>query len=204
MGYLVQDKAGCPHLVRYGLYAHHFGASPLRWIDVATNPAAMPVTLGFPFLKVAAMPNLTDILETARARARQQNLPYEGALLPAEAQALLSLLPDAKIVDVRTAAEWTYVGRIADSLEIEWQTFPGGRPNASFLEQLQHAAPKDRPLLFICRSGARSHAAAAAASAVGYARCFNVLEGFEGDKDAAGHRNTVGGWRAAGLPWYQG
>ena len=57
--------------------------------------------------------------------------------------------------------------------------------------------------MFICRSGARSHEAALAAQSAGYGSVFNVLEGFEGDRDASGHRNTVGGWRAAGLPWTQ-
>ena len=57
--------------------------------------------------------------------------------------------------------------------------------------------------MFMCRSGARSHAAAAAAKQLGYTEAYNVLEGFEGDKDPLGHRNTVGGWRKAGLPWVQ-
>lgn len=143
------------------------------------------------------------LLQTARARAAQSNLPYDGALLPAEAHGLLAALPGATLVDVRTQAEWNYVGRIPGSLEIEWQTYPGGKPNAGFLDELEAAASKDRALLFICRSGARSHAAASAAKQAGYALCFNVLEGFEGDRDANGHRNTVGGWRAAGLPWQQ-
>jgi len=58
--------------------------------------------------------------------------------------------------------------------------------------------------MFLCRSGARSHQAAQAAMQAGYANAYNILEGFEGDKDANGHRNTVGGWRFAGLPWIQG
>jgi rhodanese-related sulfurtransferase len=68
---------------------------------------------------------------------------------------------------------------------------------------VEAAADKDTPLLFLCRSGGRSHAAAAALAAAGFTRCYNVLEGFEGDKDASGQRNRVGGWRAAGLPWQQ-
>lgn len=150
------------------------------------------------------MADANDILKSARQRAAEQGLPYEGALLPSEAHALRDALPGTLIVDVRTQAEWNYVGRIPGSLEIEWQRYPDGQLNADFLRELGAAATKDSPLLFICRSGARSHAAAAAAKAAGFGRCFNVLQGFEGDKDAAGHRNTVGGWRAAGLPWYQG
>jgi rhodanese-related sulfurtransferase len=87
---------------------------------------------------------------------------------------------------------------------VEWNTYPGGQRNPLFLEELADAVDdRDTPLLFLCRSGGRSDSAARAATAAGYARCFNVLEGFEGDKDSAGHRGTVGGWRRAGLPWVQ-
>lgn len=149
------------------------------------------------------MADASTILQTAQARGREQNLSYDGALLPAEAHSLRQALPDVLIVDVRTRAEWNYVGRIPESIEVEWQTYPGGLSNESFLDQLEVLAPRHSTLLFICRSGARSHAAATAAKNAGYARCFNILQGFEGDRDATGHRNTVGGWRAAGLPWYQ-
>lgn len=149
------------------------------------------------------MSDFDAVLAAARTRAVQQGLPYAGALLPAEAFQLLRQMPGALLVDVRTQAEWNYVGRVEGSVEIEWQTYPGGRPNPAFLQQLQQVAKHDQALLFLCRSGARSHAAAIAATEAGYPLCFNVLQGFEGDKDAAGHRNTVGGWRAAGLPWHQ-
>ncbi len=144
-----------------------------------------------------------EILEQSQLRAQERNLPYDGALSPAEASYLLQARRDAVIVDVRTRAEWDYVGRIPGSVEIEWQTYPGGAPNPGFLDELQRRVPKSAAVLFICRSGARSHAAAAAAKGAGYAQCFNVLEGFEGDKDGEGHRNSVGGWRFAGLPWMQ-
>jgi rhodanese-related sulfurtransferase len=96
-----------------------------------------------------------------------------------------------------------FVGRIADSVEIEWQGYPGGRPNPDFLAQLERQVEKEALVMFICRSGVRSHAAAAAAGAAGYTQCYNVLEGFQGDRDSRGRRDTVGGWRVAGLPWYQ-
>ncbi len=147
----------------------------------------------------------TTPLEIARARAIRMNLPYAGALLPREALELLSSTPQAKLVDVRTRAEWEWVGRIPDALLIEWNHWPGGDRNPRFLLELRaQVADTSAPLLFICRSGARSHHAAAAATQAGYSCCFNVLEGFEGDKDAHGHRGTLGGWRAAGLPWIQG
>ncbi|MCU0869475.1 MAG: rhodanese-like domain-containing protein [Burkholderiales bacterium] len=150
------------------------------------------------------MPESAAVLSAAVARARDQGVAYDGAVLPAEARHLLDALPSARLVDVRTRAEWDYVGRVPGSLEIEWQRWPGGVPNAAFMDELQLAVPdRATPLLFMCRSGARSHAAATAAKAAGYRQVFNVLEGFEGDRDAAGHRNTIGGWRAAGLPWTQ-
>lgn len=142
-----------------------------------------------------------DILQQAYERAAQRALPYAGAVLPSEAHRLQRA--GAVLVDVRTRAEWDYVGRIPDSVEIEWQTYPGGQPNTQFLEQLGRTVPKTARVLFICRSGARSHAAAIAATAAGYEQCFNVLEGFEGDKNSQGQRNSVGGWRFAGLPWVQ-
>jgi rhodanese-related sulfurtransferase len=113
-------------------------------------------------------------------------------------------LPEAKLVDVRTQAEWDWVGRIPGALMIEWNTWPSGEMNEEFLSELESQVSKgSTPVLFICRSGARSHGAATLAARAGYASTFNVLEGFEGDKDALGHRSSVGGWRAAGLPWIQ-
>ncbi len=144
------------------------------------------------------------ILARAKTRAREMKLPYAAALLPAEAYDLLRGMPEARLVDVRTRAEWEWVGRIPGALLIEWNAWPGGERNPQFLRELLAAVPPSgAPLLFICRSGARSHGAAMAATQAGYECCANVLEGFEGDKDAQGHRNTVGGWRAAGLPWLQ-
>jgi len=109
----------------------------------------------------------------------------------------------AKLVDVRTKPELQYVGRIPGSLAVEWQTYPGGRPNPEFLGELAASTKKDEPVMFICRSGARSHSAAEAAMRAGWKETYNVLEGFEGDKDDKEHRNTVGGWRKSGLPWVQ-
>ena len=149
------------------------------------------------------MASITQTLARAKARVEPLRLSYQGALLPAEAHVLLGSAPGAKLVDVRTRAELDYVGRIPGSVEIEWQTYPGGAPNPDFLAQLRAQVDPEALVMFICRSGARSHAAATAASNAGYTQCYNVLEGFQGDKDAQGHRDTVGGWRAAGLPWYQ-
>ena len=147
---------------------------------------------------------ISEILNNARERARQSHLPYAGALLPQEAYELMRQSSGAKLVDVRTQAEWNFVGRIPGGVPIEWQTYPTSQPNPAFLDELQAHVAKDAIVMFLCRSGARSHAAASAASQIGYAHSYNVLEGFEGDKDAQGHRTSVGGWKFAGLPWTQG
>ena len=112
---------------------------------------------------------------------------------------------------MRTAAEWGYVGHpdlspLGKRIGlIEWQTFPSGQQNPQFAEQVNSLEfAKDTPLLLLCRSGQRSMYAAIALTEAGYATCYNVSEGFEGNKDADGHRGTIGGWKAAGLPWQQG
>ena len=144
---------------------------------------------------------MDEIKQAARERAKTLGLSYAGALLPAEAHKLMQA--GAKLVDVRTKPELQYVGKVPGAVAVEWQTYPGSRPNPEFIGELAAAVPKDQPVMFLCRSGARSHAAADAATKAGWKEAYNVLEGFEGDKDAAEHRNTVGGWRKAGLPWTQ-
>ncbi|MNT71831.1 molybdopterin biosynthesis protein MoeB [compost metagenome] len=84
------------------------------------------------------------------------------------------------------------------------RAYPGMVPNAAFVSQLQQQVGKDKTVLFICRSGARSDAAARLAAEAGYAEVYNILEGFEGDRDAEQHRGRVNGWKAHGLPWIQG
>jgi rhodanese-related sulfurtransferase len=113
------------------------------------------------------------------------------------------LAPGAKLVDVRTRAELDWVGRVPDAVEIEWNTYPEGERNPNFLVQLKHQVNSEALVMFLCRSGGRSNAAAKLAAESGYAEAYNILEGFEGDRDAHQQRNTVGGWRAAGLPWTQ-
>jgi rhodanese-related sulfurtransferase len=149
------------------------------------------------------MGKITQILQTAQNRAKEMNLSYEGALLPDEAYEILQSAPGAKLVDVRTRAELDWVGRIPDAVEIEWATYPGMKPNPHFIAQLEQQVDKEALVLFICRSGARSHNAAIAATKFGYSDCYNVLEGFEGDKNPDGHRNVLGGWCVSELPWTQ-
>lgn len=146
--------------------------------------------------------DLDEIKRRAAERGQQLKLPYAGALLPAEAFALMQA--GAKLVDVRTRPELLFVGYVPGSVLVEWQTYPGNAQNPGFLDQLAEVVEPADTLMFMCRSGVRSHAAAAVATQAGFRDSYNVLEGFEGDKDAAQHRNTVGGWRKAGLPWVQG
>ncbi len=147
------------------------------------------------------MDNPAEILKLAQQRAADRGLSYAGALTPAEAYALWQASPGARLVDVRTRAEWVWVGRVPGAVEIEWNSYPGGAPNPDFLAQLSENADAQAVVMFLCRSGARSHQAASLASQAGYRQAYNVLEGFEGDLDANGQRGKVGGWRHAGLPW---
>ena len=144
-----------------------------------------------------------NILELARQRGEGQ--PYAGAVTPQEAFELLRQDPKVKLVDVRTNAERDWVGRVAipepQHLAVQWATYPGGAPNPEFGAQLEQVARKDEVLLFLCRSGVRSRHSARVATENGFAESYDILEGFEGDRDAEGHRKTVGGWCKAGLPW---
>ena len=147
-----------------------------------------------------------SLLEAATARREDDQLQYFGALSPQEAAALLAADPQAHLVDVRTRAELDWVGTpdVAPDqfTHVEWNQYPGGVRNANFLSALEAAVPKDVPVLFLCRSAARSKHAAVAAAQAGYTLAMDVLEGFEGAKDSEGHRKTVEGWCFRGLPWH--
>jgi rhodanese-related sulfurtransferase len=136
--------------------------------------------------------------------------PAAGDVAPAVAWKILTERKDAILVDVRTRAEWNFVGLpdLADLDKkpalVEWQVFPTMQPNAEFVSMLSGAvADKSAPLLFLCRSGARSAAAAKAMTAAGYSTCLNLADGFEGPLDRTARRGTTGGWKAVGLPWRQ-
>ena len=149
------------------------------------------------------MSTTDEILNKARERAPGQ--PYAGAVTPQEAFALLQSDPRVKLVDVRTNAERDWIGRPAipeaQHGAVQWTLYPGGAPNPDFATQLQQTADKEDVVLFLCRSGVRSRHAARVATELGYTDAFDILEGFEGDRDGEGHRKTVGGWCKAGLPW---
>jgi rhodanese-related sulfurtransferase len=129
---------------------------------------------------------------------------------PTDTWTALSSDPLAQLVDVRTTAEWAYVGfpdlaavgkRI---VTISWQVFPAMQVNPLFIDELRAAGftPENR-LFFLCRSGVRSLHAAEAAIQAGYPHSYNIADGFEGPADAGGHRGTVAGWKVEGLPWVQ-
>src|SRR3954471_4034313 len=141
------------------------------------------------------------IKQAAAERAKKMGLSYAGALTPSEAHELMKA--GAKLVDVRTKPELQYVGQIPGRLTVKLKPFPASNRNPEFIGELAASTSKDDPVMFICRSGARSHGAAEAAMRAGWKESYNVLEGFEADKDSSGHRNSVGGWRKAGLPWTQ-
>ena len=137
---------------------------------------------------------------------------YAGDVSPEEAWRVLSARPDAVLVDVRTRAEWSFVGLPdlsgagKEPVLMEWQQFPTMAQNAGFMADLAAAlgpSRREAPVFFLCCSGARSKAAAIAMSKSGFSNCFNVAGGFEGDLDAERHRGGRNGWKAADLPWVQ-
>lgn len=138
---------------------------------------------------------------------------YAGDISPDEAWNLMK--DGAVLVDVRTRPEWTFVGTVepeagmAEPIGREWQVYPAMQVDPGFADTLAaqveaQGGTADTPLVFLCRSGVRSLAAARAMSAAGHPNSYNIAGGFEGDPDGEGHRGRVNGWKAAGLPWRQG
>ncbi|KRE62597.1 rhodanese-like domain-containing protein [Nostocoides sp. Soil756] len=137
-------------------------------------------------------------------------MSYAGDVTPQEAFAAATGPDDALLVDVRTHAEWTYVGvpdLAAAGREVafvEWSRYPDGALNETFVDEVRAAGlTPQRPVYLLCRSGVRSRAAAEALTAAGLGPAYNVVDGFEGPHDPEQHR-SVGGWKNAGLPWRQG
>lgn len=129
---------------------------------------------------------------------------------PADTWAALEKDPNAVLVDVRTDAEWNFVGVPELSalgkqvVLIPWQVFPTMQLNGHFVEHLRKAGvTAESNVFYICRSGARSLGAGQAAQQAGFPHAFNVADGFEGPVDGEGHRGTVAGWKASDLPWRQ-
>lgn len=135
-------------------------------------------------------------LAAARERARALGVAYAGAVTPAEAWALQQA-GAARIVDIRTEPEWQFVGHVPGIPLVVWPRDGNEASLREFLAQIGKQFAQDDPILFLCRSGVRSHYAAELAARVGFAHAYNVLEGFEGNGPGKG-------WRAAGLPWKKG
>lgn len=139
------------------------------------------------------------------------SLTYAGEVSPTEAWRRLAQNPRAWLVDVRTQAEWTFVGQPDLSslgrspVRVSWQIFPGMTHNDDFAALLEsEGVGRDDPIYLLCRSGVRSRAAAEYLTEIGYRECWNITDGFEGGTDASKHRGTVSGWKASALPWQQG
>lgn len=146
--------------------------------------------------------------------AGQNSLGYAGDLEAADAWELLKREPAAQVVDVRTAAEWSFVGLPdlsplgREILRVEWQRYPAMDLNPHFVAEATHALEHkhigcEAPILFLCRSGARSRSAAMTMTQAGFGRAYNIAGGFEGDLDLDRHRGGRNGWKASGLPWRQ-
>ncbi|MBL29452.1 MAG: sulfurtransferase [Rhodospirillaceae bacterium] len=138
------------------------------------------------------------------------NPTYRGDIDVTEAWRRLGADPATVLIDVRTRAEWQYVGLPdlsslgKEVVPVEWKQFPGGTLNGGFIAEVSgRGLATDTPILLICRSGQRSRDAAIALTAAGFEDCTNVDGGFEGNLDADGHRGTADGWKASGLPWRQ-
>lgn len=155
------------------------------------------------FAPDAAQQGLPPELEQIRAHAAADGLPYAGGIAPKEAWALVEA-GKVVLVDVRTAEERKFVGHVPNSLHVAWATGTSLSRNPRFVRELESKlGGKDVPALLLCRSGKRSAAAAEAATKAGLTCIFNVLEGFEGELDAAQQRGKADGWRFHGLPWVQ-
>lgn len=146
--------------------------------------------------------------------AASPDADYAGDIECSDAWALLATDPNAQLVDVRTMAEWNFVG-LPDLLPlgrrvltVEWQSYPSMAVNPDFVAQTAElladaGAGPETPVLFLCRSGGRSRAAAIAMTKAGFMWAYNVSGGFEGDPDGERHRGTRNGWKTSGLPWRQ-
>jgi rhodanese-related sulfurtransferase len=139
---------------------------------------------------------------------------YAGDVSAKAAWADLAAAAGAALIDVRTRAEWAYVGvplltAIKKApLLVEWDDFETGELVPDFTGRLEAELARagigrDAPLYFICRSGARSKNAAILATRAGHARAYNIEFGFEGRLSPERHRATAGSWKAEGLPWVQ-
>ena len=148
------------------------------------------------------METITKILQNAKERGQTNNLPYAGALTPKEAHEVMQLTKNAKLIDVRSRAELELVGRVPQTTHIEWAFYPGMVANQDFSKQLTMQVDKESVVVFMCRTGGRSHNAATLAAQLGFTEAYNMLEGFEGEATPdTKQRCKINGWKVADLPW---
>jgi len=137
---------------------------------------------------------------------------YAGDVTARQAWEVLAENPTAVLVDVRTQVEWNLIGKPdlssidREPIYLQWVTMQG--PTPDFLDELrarleEREVATDAPVFFMCQSGGRSKVSAIQCTELGYSACYNIAEGFEGDLDEHQHRNSVSGWKVAGLPWTQ-
>ena len=135
---------------------------------------------------------------------------YAGDVSVKTAWAFLKDEAGCQLVDVRTTPEWLYVG-VPDlrtlkkkAILCEWQSYPSLTVSPGFIETIQKRYVQEgEKILFLCRSGQRSAAAALALTQAGTPHCYNIAQGFEGPLDSQGHRSSSLSWKGAGLPWRQ-
>lgn len=151
------------------------------------------------------MSRFNELLAVGAIRAAERKASYGGALMPEEVYELMQLSDRVKLIDVRTNAEREFVGQIPGTIGVQYLSYSEWAANVAFVPMLkeEHELNEGDYLLFICRSGGRSSMTATLATQAGFKNCFNVIDGFEGDKSEQKRRNCVNRWRIAGLPWIQ-
>jgi rhodanese-related sulfurtransferase len=174
-------------------------AQPLP--GTATMTTLTPTTTDHQAPETMADLTADAIFDLAHTRRIELELPYAGAVTPTEAWTLVTQRK-ARLIDVRTLPEFKFVGSVPGSINVEWHGYDP-QPLSAFLKALGQVAGPEEPVLLLCRSAVRSDAAADAATESGYRRVYNVLEGFEGQRNHAGRRGEIDGWRRRGLPWVQ-
>ena len=152
-------------------------------------------------MEIVNATSIGKILSDAKERAVVNNLKYAGVLTPQEAYQLLQHYPNTRLVDVRSLAELELVGSVPMATAIEWAFYPGMVANPDFAMQLNAQMDKQALVIFMCRTGGRSHHAALLAQQLGFNHAYNMMEGFEGEANAAKQRTLINGWKHAGLPW---